>query len=326
MGINLDTFSDYVLSLDARANNTDLADFVAGSVASLSNVLGFDAAWYGWAHLQPERTVIHTNATLNLPESYFDTWTQMAHEDLLVDRMRKDPNQVAIYNRRDAQQTEGMADLSDRFAIPSMATAMNQCDGRTASFFLSVYRGAGTASGWTVEERALLRCAIRHIAAGARRSAAADLTSQDETSAAILVSEDNAVIAGRSGLVSRFGSLWARGGGDVLPRWLADFAREPGEHVLPDRSLVIKCTPFPTETGLRLNKVSLRVMQNFDFLSHREKQVARELAAGRSHKQVAQQLGISPATVRNQTQSIYAKLAVDNRADLTRQVISAGAL
>jgi DNA-binding NarL/FixJ family response regulator len=44
------------------------------------------------------------------------------------------------------------------------------------------------------------------------------------------------------------------------------------------------------------------------------------LSDGKSHKEVARLLGLAPATVRNQTQSIYAKLGVDNRANLAAMV------
>ena len=52
-------------------------------------------------------------------------------------------------------------------------------------------------------------------------------------------------------------------------------------------------------------------------LSPREREVARALSEGHSHKEVARLLGLAPATVRNQTQSIYHKLGVDNRASLS---------
>lgn len=40
------------------------------------------------------------------------------------------------------------------------------------------------------------------------------------------------------------------------------------------------------------------------------------LAGGKIHKGTARIPGDAPATIRNQTQSIYAKLDVDNRANL----------
>jgi len=65
-----------------------------------------------------------------------------------------------------------------------------------------------------------------------------------------------------------------------------------------------------------LRRLTLRRLNRFDLLTRREREVARELAGGKSAKEVARHLGLAPATVRNQTQSIYQKLQVDNRAAL----------
>jgi DNA-binding CsgD family transcriptional regulator len=65
-----------------------------------------------------------------------------------------------------------------------------------------------------------------------------------------------------------------------------------------------------------LRKLTLRRLTPFDLLTHREREVARTLAAGKSHKEAARILGVAPATIRNQTQAVYAKLGIDNRASL----------
>jgi DNA-binding CsgD family transcriptional regulator len=51
-------------------------------------------------------------------------------------------------------------------------------------------------------------------------------------------------------------------------------------------------------------------------LSKRELEVARQLAAGSSSKQVAEKLGLSPNTVAEFTRRVYKKLGAKNRAEL----------
>lgn len=51
-------------------------------------------------------------------------------------------------------------------------------------------------------------------------------------------------------------------------------------------------------------------------LTVREREVALCFAAGRSHKQIAAQLGLAPATVRNHLAACYRKLGVANRGAL----------
>jgi DNA-binding NarL/FixJ family response regulator len=48
----------------------------------------------------------------------------------------------------------------------------------------------------------------------------------------------------------------------------------------------------------------------------RERSVADLIAQGGTHKEVARRLSRAPATIRNQLQSIYAKLEVANVAGL----------
>ena len=53
-----------------------------------------------------------------------------------------------------------------------------------------------------------------------------------------------------------------------------------------------------------------------DTLTLREKEIAVLVAQGRTYKQVAIKLGKSPGTVRNQIQTLYNKLKVNNIAEL----------
>ena len=57
-----------------------------------------------------------------------------------------------------------------------------------------------------------------------------------------------------------------------------------------------------------------------DSLTSREQTVARLIATGATHKQIALLLKRSPATVRNHAQAIYAKLAVSNIAGLIAEM------
>lgn len=55
-------------------------------------------------------------------------------------------------------------------------------------------------------------------------------------------------------------------------------------------------------------------------LSQRESQVARLVASGRSNREIAKHLVLSEQTVKNHIQSIFRKLAVGNRVELTIRI------
>ena len=52
-------------------------------------------------------------------------------------------------------------------------------------------------------------------------------------------------------------------------------------------------------------------------LSPREYQIAQLVASGRSNRQIAERLAISEQTVKNHIQSIFRKLSLNNRVELT---------
>jgi DNA-binding NarL/FixJ family response regulator len=55
-----------------------------------------------------------------------------------------------------------------------------------------------------------------------------------------------------------------------------------------------------------------------NLLTTTERRVAGLIARGRTYKDVASELGVSPATVRNQVHSIYQKLKVNSKFELAR--------
>lgn len=65
----------------------------------------------------------------------------------------------------------------------------------------------------------------------------------------------------------------------------------------------------------------LRPRAQVDFLTKREKVVARKFSAGKSYKEVAEALGISPATVRHHLRAIYTKLDVQDKAALANKLL-----
>ena len=104
--------------------------------------------------------------------------------------------------------------------------------------------------------------------------------------------------------------------GPHLPSaWLPVLERKDAEH--RSGHLVMSIV---RELPDRMFLVSLRARAPIDALSPRELMVAREFAAGKTHKEIAKLFGTSPTTVRTQIQAIYTKLDVRTKVDLIREV------
>lgn len=286
------------------------------SVEELARVIGFDCAWYGWAEIGHEGVDIHANCSLNLPDDYFEFWQSISHQDLLAAQMRDDPYTVALYDRSGGMQTEGMAALADRYHLKTMATAMNQRDGRASSFYLSGYRAGQNARAFRPQETEYLQCAVDQISAAMKLSSFEEARGAAGGGVAIFVNETGIGILGLAHMREQLGDFWPEWTGDILPDVLRGIIQSPGQHFLVDRGLVVTCEDIPERQSMGLRKLTLRRMQPADMLTQREWDVAYGLVKGESHKEVARRLGVSPATVRNQTQSVYQKLEIGNRAQL----------
>lgn len=317
MNTSLNLFSNFVSEMHARVRTDDAEGLARWAVGELSDTLGFDAAWYGWAQINSEGVEIHANASLNLPDTYFDTWQTMADQDLLAAQILEKPDLPATYSRTGPMQNDGMVFLADRFGFGEMATAMHTRQGRVASFYLSSYRAGRAAKAFSTKEQDFLQCAVDQLSSAMKLSASEPGREDTPGEVSIFVNESGIGILGLNNLREQLGAFWPGWNGDELPDRLRSLIGQPGEHILADRELVVRSEDVPGLQGMGLRKLTLRKLTPFDLLTHREREVARTLAAGKSHKEAARILGVAPATIRNQTQAVYTKLGVDNRASLT---------
>ncbi len=320
MGPGIASFSRFVTALQLRSLEEDAEGLARWAVEDLAQWLGYDAAWYGWATLRSEGVEVYANATLNLPEGFHAYWQTMAEQDLLARYMLENPGETAIYDRAQPRQTDGMTSLADRYGLRRITTAMSGQAGNSVSFYISSYRAGARARAWSAAERDFLQGAVDQLSAAMSLAALDPGRAAMPQAVSILASGDGIGLMGLPLLRARFGDIWPRWTGEQLPGQLARLIGVPGRHVLPDLDLAVTVEPAPRLNGMGLQRMTLRRLHRFDLLTSREREVARQLADGKSAKEVARQLGLAPATVRNQTQSIYQKLAVDNRAALAAVV------
>ena len=79
--------------------------------------------------------------------------------------------------------------------------------------------------------------------------------------------------------------------------------------------------PWGTRAEAELRRIGGR-RSSGDELTPAERQVADRVARGESNKQVAAALYLSPKTVEGHLRSIFRKLGVHSRSELTRKLLS----
>jgi DNA-binding CsgD family transcriptional regulator len=326
MALGLHEFSDFICCLNSQAQETDGADLAGWAVEHLSHVIGFDSAWYGWAEISNNQASIRAQSNFNLPDDYYDFWRVISADDLLVRKFTANPLQPATYERRDRRQTEGMTALSDRYKLNKIVCSMAWRAQGVTSLFISTYRSGRWAQPFSDGEIDFLQCAAEQISRTMRRSLGETQGRRDNGGSALLVNGEGRVLVGLDDFRAEFGSFWPDWKGDLLPERLRALTAMPGQHYLIDRKLAVSVAPEPNRAAMPIVRLSVRRMNGLDLLTEREREVARLLAAGKSHKETARLLGVAPATVRNQTQMIYAKLNINNRASLASlsESLSAG--
>jgi len=78
MTLGVTAFSRFVNEIEARAKDQSVEDLAAWAVTTMSETIGFDCAWFGWASLDGDCVDILANGSYNLPDDYFRFWQTIA--------------------------------------------------------------------------------------------------------------------------------------------------------------------------------------------------------------------------------------------------------
>lgn len=311
-GEELIAFSHFVGALNEARAEHDGPELLTWAADRLSEIIGFDAAWCGWADMMPADIEIIGTQTLNLPEDYVAFWSGVRDDDILAGDVKSaqgkgGPN-WATYDRGGARQTDGMVALSDRFGLRQLSVVTRPVDPLRPQLFISAYRGGTAAPVMQQRELTFLACALDHMQSVLDRH-----RSRDDSGLRLLVDRQGRPVAGSAQALG----LWS-GWRDApeRPRDFAAFLEDSGLHVVS--------APAPVAGGHVLTELRIAPHRLSDRLSARERDIASLIAEGHTHKEIARELGLAPATVRNQTARIYAKAGVTSRAALTRALMETG--
>jgi FixJ family two-component response regulator len=78
------------------------------------------------------------------------------------------------------------------------------------------------------------------------------------------------------------------------------------------------------QEGVRLEEERVRVRARIEGLTAREREVLVAVARGRTNREIAQEMAISPRTVETHRERVMAKTGIRTVAGLTRLVVQTG--
>ena len=314
----LQRYSQLLLRLYRMAQELPIAEFQDAALGLLKGVLPFDSSLWGTAAPSPGGADIHTVHLHNKSPEMLPAYESVKHLDTAVAGMFAEPRATRGFHLEtwfaDPGQ-QAIRDMMRRFEIENMlATTVIDPATRFAHWIL-LYRAERDA-GYTPEETGLLALLAPHVmeALAINRKLHLERLGPSEQDAA----PRGSAIADLRGMVyhadARFAALAGEEWGDWqerrLPAALASHFQHDGERFRGHAVVV------DARVEQQLLFLKARPRCRADGLTAREFTIAKLIAKGDTHKEIAQTLTRSPATVRNQIQAIYEKLEVGNIAGL----------
>jgi DNA-binding CsgD family transcriptional regulator len=308
--------SQFVLSLGEQDKNLNPLEILQWSIPQLTRIVGADSSWAGWLDLTGDAAYCCYSVTSNLPSNFEQAWWAIRRDDILAqDLVNRCPS--AVYDRQGSRNSDGMVTFCDNFAINKAAAVVSKPGNSPVSMFISAYRSGRRSPLLESDALEFLRCALDHVRGAMSRCGA----SNDRDGMLLANLEGRILTASESAvrMLERHWPGWRRG---YLPAELREALSPSRKLHLAKRGIAVGSRQIAHISGRPLRSLSLRPAGPCDQLIEREWQIAIEIAAGRTHKEIAASLSLSPATVRNRTQDILTKVGVHSKAALSSLLAS----
>jgi len=310
----LDDFSALLLKLYRTSAETALETCQDAALEVIKPLLPFDTCMWGMAtYLDGQGIDIHSIHLHNEPQAMIEEYEPVKHLDTAASAMAGLP-QLTTRGFHNPSYFAGperseLRDYLHRFGHEnSFITAYT--DQRTgATQWLTLFR-ADVEQHCRPEEVRLLHQLAPHLMQGLHHNRAMHLGTWNAHAAAVADARGllcHATPGWEDMLRAEWGAALRPG---RLPAPLLDWLRAT------DAPFIGRTLAARRQVRKDLLFVRLRPLCPADGLAPRQREVAALMAQGLTHKQAAQRLGLSPATVRNQIQAVYDRLGVGNVAGL----------
>ncbi|WP_127996816.1 helix-turn-helix transcriptional regulator [Piscinibacter defluvii] len=311
----LEAFSARLLALDRVAESASPARLMRDGLEGLRALVPFEAAWWGECSggmdgLAPRNWL---SGRINLSPDFAREWNRIGHQDrFALESLRRLDTVVRSASYDDpVPAVEAFARRHDLFHALAVTRAL---PGSGLQQFISIYRGQDSAP-FVPAEGVLFEQFSAH------------LMQRWSTRVALAIGGAGAARAGDGhGLLDAAGEFVYLGARLALllqehyPHW--DGAQPPADLVEALRraagSLKLGARRVAVDPSGELLLLSLAPRRQAPLLPPRELSVALLYADGRSHKQIARETGLSPATVRTYLRDAYQRLGVADKVALGR--------
>ncbi len=315
----LRALSRSLLRLSEQAQQVAPQDLLRQAMQTLQGLVPFDSAWWGEVSAGDVQVAPRNwlHGSIGLSRSFAEEWNALAAVDLFGQQSMR---QLGVVIRE--RDVVGPLPEHPQVAAFSQRHGLHHCMALTAElphsglmFFVSIYRPP-TRPEFSDGATVLFGEFVLHLLQQWHHRLQRLQRLQSDTPGRPW---DSFALARPSGELLFAGLRISLALGEACPGWNGTHLPE----VVAQALVGAPCTlPVGKACRLRLEPcgplvaVSLASRQHKQALAPRELSAAMLYAQGRSHKDIAATLGLTPATVRTYLRTAYAALGVSNKLEL----------
>lgn len=314
MALPSDEMQELILSLYQESRTTTPDEFFHFALHALRKPLWFESGVA--ASAQTERSQFHYHACQlwNQPaEKILDYNREIGGQDTVASAMLRHPGTVVTAAfAKETPKSEALIAYSRRYDIGHTMCIAMAFPGTTLSNGVALWRGQRSKAYSDREQRlaqAILPHLLQALAFNLADTVKNSLVMPDNGVA--IVSPDGFIIAIDPRAQQLIREEWQEWHPPRLPPPLLDGAMARDDRRFTGRCILASVLPQKTFLVIQLQR-----QQCVERLTPAELRVALLAAEGMAYKQVAREVQLSPATVRNHLHNAYRKLAVSNKTEL----------
>jgi DNA-binding CsgD family transcriptional regulator len=309
--VNASALSTLLLDLYRYSRELTLTEFQGRALRRLQDDLAFDSAWWGVAHSSHD---IHGSYPYRLPSEYPSFYLEhVKSADALAEAAQAKHGETVSFGAADFARSRGLSLLTRHFGIQQALCCVVGIAQLDLLMFISLYRHEPQPA-YTEAERQFCNWMAPHLWATWTTNWISHMehirANNGPSRVAHAICDQRGIL---HNVEPRFVELlqieWPQWRGAALP--VALQAEQPISFDYQGRKIALRCF---NACGFTL--LEARMLSALDGLSPRERTIAAAFGEGRSYKQIAAQLGLSPATVRHHLRSVYTKANISNKGAL----------
>lgn len=314
----MDPLSKLILELYRTARETPVEEFQDLALSLLKSQIPFRTAMWGEGETTDAGLVINSVHLHNEPQEILHGWASLHRHDRLTDELIADPGRAKICHAPQAHcDAKDVLDFAQRYghinilAVTDMQR--NPYDGHLHGGVMGLYRADKHAHFGQADQR-FLEDVMPHLAEALainRLLGTGQVSGSGSTGARALARMDGTLYHCGKKFAETLREIWPDLKNGRLPAALMAELVPGKEVMLPGHNIAVTTTALGS-----LLMLSIRRASPLTKLTQRELMVARLFGQGESHKEIAQRLDISPATVRNFLSAAYRKLDINDKAEL----------